>query len=156
MQGDPGIIEALNEVLTAELTAVNQYFLHSKLCANWGFTRLADHAREESFGEMRDAEAVIDRILLLDGHPNLQRLSTVSAGESVTEQFELDAALERAAIERLRGGIERAYDASDHGTRELFEHILVGEESHLDWIETQQRAVAEIGIEHYLAQQLHD
>jgi bacterioferritin len=156
MQGDPGIIEALNEVLTAELTAVNQYFLHSKLCSNWGYDRLAHHARDESIGEMRDADALIDRILLLEGHPNLQRLGRISAGETVPEQFEADAGLERDAITRLRTAIERAYDASDHGSRELLEHILVGEESHLDWIETQQRAVAEIGLERYLAQQLHD
>jgi bacterioferritin len=156
MQGDPEIIETLNQVLTGELTAVNQYFLHSKLCANWGYQRLAEHAHDESIGEMKDADAIIERILLLEGHPNLQRLGTVSAGESVPEQFEADAALERAAIERLRAGIEQAYAASDHGTRELFEHILVGEESHLDWIETQQRVIAEIGEAHYLAQQLHD
>jgi bacterioferritin len=156
MDGHPQIIEALNEVLTAELTAVNQYFLHSKLCSNWGYERLAHRAREESIGEMRDADAIIDRILLLEGHPNLQRLGTIAAGESVAEQFDVDAALERDAIIRLRAAIERAYDASDHGTRELLEHILVGEESHLDWIETQQRAVAEIGEANYLAQQLHE
>jgi bacterioferritin len=156
VQGDPQIIELLNEVLTAELTAVNQYFLHSKLCANWGYSRLAEHARDESIGEMKDADAVIERILLLEGHPNLQRLGTVTAGESVPEQFAADAALERDAIDRLRAGIETAYGAGDHGTRELLEHILVGEESHLDWIETQQRVIAEIGEAHYLAQQLHD
>jgi len=155
MQGDADIIGMLNEVLTGELTAVNQYFLHSKLCANWGYQRLAEHAHDESIGEMKDADAIIERILLLDGHPNLQRLGTVSAGETVPEQFDADAALERAAIERLRAGIEQAYGASDHGTRELLEHILVGEESHLDWIETQQRVIAEIGEAHYLAQQLH-
>jgi bacterioferritin len=156
MQGDPEIIATLNDVLTAELTAVNQYFLHSKLCANWGYARLAEHAREESIGEMKDADAIIERILYLEGHPNLQRLGTVSAGESVPEQFDADGALERAAIERLRAGIEQAYAAGDHGTRELFEHILVGEESHLDWIETQQHLLAEIGEAHYLAQQLRD
>jgi len=156
MQGNAEIIETLNQVLTAELTAVNQYFLHSKLCANWGFARLAHHAREESIGEMRDADAIIDRILLLEGHPNLQRLGTVAAGESVPEQFAADADLERAAIERLRAAIAQAYDAGDHGTREVFEHILVGEESHLDWIETQQRLISEIGESHYLAQQVRE
>ena len=156
MQGDPKIIDALNEVLTAELTAVNQYFLHSKMCANWGYARLAHHARDESIGEMRDADALIDRILLLDGHPNLQRLGTVSAGETVPEQFELDADLERSAIARLRDAVKLAFDLGDHGSRELFEHILVGEESHLDWLETQQRLLAELGEAHYLAQQLHE
>ena len=156
MQGNAEIIDALNEILTGELTAVNQYFLHSKLCANWGYDRLADHAREESIGEMKDADAIIERILLIEGHPNLQRLGTVAAGESVPEQFDADAEVERAAIVRLRAGIQLAFDVGDHGTRELLEHILVGEESHLDWIETQQRVIAEIGEAHYLAQQLHD
>ena len=156
MQGDADIIGMLNEVLTGELTAVNQYFLHSKLCANWGYARLASHAHDESIGEMKDADAIIERILLLEGHPNLQRLGTVSAGETVPEQFEADAALERAAIDRLRAGIAQAYDVGDHGTRELLEHVLVGEESHLDWIETQERVIAEIGEAHFLAQQLHD
>ena len=156
MQGNAEIIDALNEILTGELTAVNQYFLHSKLCANWGYDRLADHAREESIGEMKDADAIIERILLIEGHPNLQRLGTVAAGESVPEQFDADAEVERAAIVRLRAGIQLAFDVGDHGTRELLEHILVGEESHLDWIETQQRVIGEIGEAHYLAQQLHD
>ena len=104
---------------------------------------------------MKDADAIIERILLIEGHPNLQRLGTIAAGETVPEQFDADAALERAAIVRLRAGIQQAYDLGDHGTRELLEHILVGEESHLDWIETQQRVIAEIGEAHYLAQQLH-
>ena len=155
MQGDADIIGMLNEVLTGELTAVNQYFLHSKLCANWGYQRLAEHAHDESIGEMKDADAIIERILLLDGHPNLQRLGTVSAGETVPEQFDADAALERAAIERLRAGIEQAYLASDHGTRELLEHILQGEEEHADWLEGQLSAIGTVGIENYLSQMLH-
>jgi bacterioferritin len=156
MQGDPEIVDVLNEVLTAELTAVNQYFLHSKLCANWGYRRLAEHARKESIGEMHDADEIMERILLLDGHPNVQRLGAIRAGETVVEQLEADAQLERDAITRLREAIGRCHEAGDHGTRELLERILVGEESHLDWIESQQHVIAEIGEAHYLAQQLHD
>jgi bacterioferritin len=156
MQGEPEIIEFLNEALTAELTAVNQYFIHSKLCSNWGWERLADRSREESIEEMKDAERLIERIIVLDGLPNLQRLGTVGVGETVPEQFDLDAELERAAIERYRRGIQLCLDRGDAGTRELLEHLLVGEEEHLDWIETQQSAMRDVGLELYLQAQMHD
>ncbi len=154
MQGSPEVIAMLNEMLTAELTAINQYFTHSKLCENWGWKRLADKYREESIDEMRDAEKLMDRILLLEGLPNLQRLGTVMVGETVSEQLELDLALEVAAVERYREGVKKALEEGDAGTRELLEHLLEGEEAHLDWIETQQRVIADIGIERYLQSQL--
>ncbi len=154
MQGSPEVIALLNEILTAELTAINQYFAHSKLCENWGWKRLADKYREESIDEMHDAEKLMDRILLLEGLPNLQRLGNVTVGESVPEQLELDLALEMAAVERYRSGIALTLEQGDAGTRELLEHLLEGEEAHLDWIETQQRVIADIGIERYLQSQL--
>lgn len=156
MQGDPEIIEFLNEALTAELTAINQYFIHAKMNENWGYERLAKKIYDESLDEMRDAEKLIERILYLEGVPNLQRLGPVGVGETVPEQFELDLATEVAAVERYNRGIELAVAKGDNGTRELLEDLLTHEEEHLDWIETQQRVIAEIGLEHYLAQHLHD
>ena len=156
MQGDAEIIEVLNEVLTAELTAVNQYFLHGKLCGNWGYDRLAEHSRHESIDEMKHAERITDRIIYLEGFPNYQRYFPLRIGETVPEQFEADLALEVEAIDRLNRGIELAVAKSDNGTRELFADLLVGEEEHVDWIETQLEAIRQIGLENYLAQQLHD
>jgi len=156
MHGDPEIIEFLNEVLTAELTAINQYFIHAKMNENWGYRRLAKKLYDESIDEMRDAEKVIERILYLEGVPNLQRYGSVAVGETVPEQFELDLQTEVAAVERYNRGIALAVAKGDNGTRELLESRLVDEEEHLDWIETQIRVVSEIGLENYLAQQLHD
>ena len=156
MQGNPAIIEMLNEVLTAELTAINQYFIHAKMCDNWGFDRLAEKIRDESIDEMKDAEALIERILYLDGVPNLQRLGPVMVGETVPEQFDLDLAVEVAAVERYNRGIALAVEHGDNGTRELFEKRLVGEESHADWLETQIELVRQVGIEQYLATQIHE
>lgn len=150
MKGSPKIIEFLNEALTAELTAVNQYFAHYKLCENWGFTKLAAKYREESIEEMTDAEKLIDRILMLDGMPNLQRLGHVMVGETPLEQFQVDKALEEAAIERYRRGVVLALEEGDPGTRELLEGLVVAEEEHLDWIETQLNVIEQIGIERYL------
>ena len=154
MKGSDTIIEFLNEALTAELTAVNQYFAHAKLCENWGWGGLAAKYREESIEEMRDAERLIDRILMLEGMPNLQRLGSVRVGETPLEQFESDKALEEAAIERYRRGVKLALDEGDPGTRELLEDLVVGEEGHLDWIETQLHAIGDIGIERYLQSRL--
>ena len=156
MHGDPEIIEFLNEVLTAELTAINQYFIHAKMNENWGYKRLAKKLYDESIDEMRDAEKVIERILYLEGVPNLQRYGSVAVGETVPEQFELDLQTEVAAVERYNRGIALAVAKGDNGTRELLESRLTDEEEHLDWIETQLRVVSEIGLENYLAQQLHD
>jgi bacterioferritin len=156
VRGDDQILELLNDVLTAELTAVNQYFLHAKLCENWGYRRLADHVKHESIDEMKHAEQVTDRILFLEGIPNFQRLSPLRIGETVPEQFESDLQLEYVAIERLNAGIARAVEVGDNGTRELLAGILVSEEEHADWLETQLETIRQIGAELYLSQQLHD
>jgi len=155
MQGDPEIIEFLNEALTSELTAINQYFIHAKMNENWGYGRLAHKFYEESIDEMKDAEKLIDRILYLDGMPNLQRYNTVAVGETVPEQLELDRQTEVAAVERYNRGVALAVAKGDNGTRELLESRLVDEEHHLDWIETQLSAIADIGIQNYLSQQLY-
>jgi bacterioferritin len=156
VRGDPEIIEFLNEALTAELTAINQYFIHAKMNENWGYERLAKKFYDESIDEMRDAEKLIERILYLEGVPNLQRYGSVAVGETVPEQLELDLQTEVAAVERYNRGVALAVAKGDHGTRELLESRLTDEEEHLDWIETQLRIISEIGIEHYLAQHLHD
>jgi bacterioferritin len=154
MQGHPEVIALLNDVLTGELTAINQYFIHAKMCGNWGFERLEHKVREESIEEMKHAEALIERILFLDGVPNLQRLGNVLVGETVPEQFALDLQTEMAALELLRRAIATSNEVGDHGSRELFEHILVNEEEHVDWLETQQAAIERVGLENYLAEQL--
>ncbi|MCQ3806656.1 MAG: bacterioferritin [Acidimicrobiaceae bacterium] len=154
MQGTPEVIEFLNEALTAEITAVNQYFAQAKLCENWGWKRLARHFRDESIDEMRDAEKLMDRILLLEGMPNLRRLGNVMVGETVSEQIEFSRALEADAVTRYRRGVALTLEHGDAGSRELLEELLVGEEEHLDWLETQQRVIADIGIERYLQSQL--
>src|SRR6188472_1257949 len=137
MQRDAAITELLNEVLTAELTSVNQYFVDYKMLDNWGYEPLAKHYREESIDEMKDADELIGRILFLDGVPNLQRLGTVRVGEDVPEKLQLALDVEREAIARLTRGIELCYSSSDHGSRDLLEKILEGEEEHADWLETQ-------------------
>lgn len=156
MQGDTEVIEFLNEALTAELTAINQYFIHAKMCENWGYARLAKKNYDESIDEMKDAEKVIERILYLEGVPNLQRLDSVLVGETVVEQHRLDLDLERAAIERYNRGIQLARQKQDNGTAELLEHLLVGEEHHADWLEGQLELVDQVGEQLYLSQQIRD
>ena len=156
MHGDPRIIEALNDVLTAELTAVNQYFIHAKMSSNWGYLRRGAHVRDESIDEMRHAERIIDRILYFDGTPNMQRLFPVRVGETVAEQLELDLAVEHEAVPRLNRAIELCVEVGDNGTRELLADILVSEEEHVDWLETQLETIRQIGLELYLSQQLQD
>jgi bacterioferritin len=155
VHGDPAIIELLNDVLTAELTAINQYFVHSKMCANWGYDRLAEHARDESIDEMKHADEIIERILFYDGVPNMQRLYPVRVGETVPEQFQLDLTLEMEAVKRLNDGIAACVAAGDNATRALLEKILVSEDEHIDWIETQLETIRQIGEANYLAQQMH-
>jgi bacterioferritin len=154
MQGAAEIIELLNDVLTAELTAVNQYFGHAKMQANWGFEHLAERTRHESMDEMRHADDVIERILYLEGLPNLQRLGSVRLGETAVEQLRLDLELERDAIERFNQGIARAVELGDNGTRELLEKMLVSEEDHADWLESQLHLVDQLGEQLYLSQQV--
>ena len=154
MRGDPAVIEALNSILKAELTAINQYFVHAKMCSNWGYSKLGDHIRDESIDEMKHAERLVDRVLYFDGFPNLQRLAPIRVGETVEEQFASDLQLEYAAVERLNQGVALCVAKGDNGTRELLAEILVSEEEHIDWLETQQETIRQIGIENYLAQQI--
>jgi bacterioferritin len=155
MQGDPQIIEALNEILTAELTAINQYFVHFKMCANWGYEKLAKKKREESLEEMDHADKVIDRILYLDGVPNMQRLFPVKVGQDGPEQHQLDLELEKAAVVRLNKAIALCVAKGDNGTRELLDYIVKDEEESIDWLEGQLHIIREIGKERYLAEQIH-
>ncbi|MFM2418067.1 MAG: hypothetical protein RL385_2790 [Pseudomonadota bacterium] len=154
MKGDPQIIDALNDVLTAELTAINQYYIHAKMCENWGYKKLYAWKRKESIEEMKDADAIIARILFLEGVPNMQRYNPVRVGEDAVEQNELDLALERAAIERLNKYIPLCREKGDAGTAELLEEILEGEEHSADELESHLHIVKEIGKAHYLAAQI--
>ena len=156
MQGDTAIIELLNDVLTAELTAINQYFVDAKMFDNWGFERLAGRFRDESIDEMKDADHLIERILYLEGMPNLQRLGTVAVGETVSEKLKAALDLEVAAVGRLNRGIAACTEQGDNGSRELLQGILHGEEEHADWLETQLSLIGQLGEPHYLAQQLRE
>jgi bacterioferritin len=156
MKGDSAVIDALNDLLTAELTAINQYFVHAKMCSNWGYKKLAAKKRQESMEEMKHADSVIERILFLDGVPNMQRLYPVRVGEEPIEQHRLDLAVEVEAHERLNKAIALAVSRSDNGTRDLLESILKAEEDSIDWLESQLHIVDEIGRERYLAEQIHD
>lgn len=156
MKGDVHVIKALNEVLTGELTAINQYFLHARMCKNWGYNRIAEKTYKESIEEMKHAQELLDRILFLDGIPNLQKLDKLNIGETVKEQLEADLALEFMAIDRLKKGIDICDTAKDYTSSELLEKILEDEEDHIDWLETQLNLIKDIGYENYLAQQLHE
>ena len=156
MQGDPRILELLNRHLTFELTAVNQYFLNSRMCANWGYARLARRHREIAMEEMRDTEELIDRILYLDGLPNLQRLGTVKVGETAVEQIRLAVELERTAVRNLDGHVATCAEVGDQGTREFLAAMIAEEERHVDWWETQLVTIDQLGETLYLAQQIRD
>jgi len=154
MKGDSRVIDLLNEVLTNELTAVNQYFLHGRMCENWGYDRLHKKLRDQSIDEMKDADELIERILYLEGLPNVQRLGKISVGESVPEMFKLDLDVEKNAITVLNRGIELCRQAADNGSAELLEDILEGEEEHANWLETQLTAIDQVGAQNYLSEQL--
>ncbi|MCB9914336.1 MAG: bacterioferritin [Planctomycetes bacterium] len=156
MKGDAAIVQALNDVLTAELTAINQYYVHYKMCENWGYLRMAGVKRKESIEEMQHADAVIERILYLDGVPNMQRLNPVKVGENVVEQHELDLQLEYDNVKRLNDAIALCLDKRDAGSRELLERILHDEEEAVDFLEGQLGIVKDIGKERYLAEQMGD
>lgn len=155
MRGNDKVLKDLGDALKAELTAINQYFLHSKMCANWGYYRLAAYYRKESIEEMVHAEKLMDRILFLEGTPNMTDLSSIKIGTNVKAQFENDLALELHAVKQLNAAIKVATEAGDNASRALFEAILNDEEEHVDYLEGQLHAIAEMGIENYLAQQLH-
>jgi bacterioferritin len=154
MQGDSQILEALGDVLAAELTAINQYFVHYKMCEHWGYQKLAHKKREESIEEMKDAQSLIDRILYFDGIPNMMKMNPVKVGEDAVEQHVVDLALEKSAVARLNKAIALCAEKGDNGTRSLLEGILKGEENSVDWLETQLHLVKELGKERYLAEQL--
>src|SRR5688572_3380367 len=156
MRGNERIIAALNDVLTAELTAVNQYFIHARMCENWGYQRLWKKVRAESIGEMKHADQLIARILYLEGVPNLQRLGKVNVGQTVLEQLKLDLEVEKAAVKALNAGIELCRSLDDNGSRELLERILVAEEEHANWLEAQLTLIAQAGEANYLAQQIRE
>ncbi len=154
MRGNDTIIALLNEVLKAELTAINQYFLHAEMCENWGYEKLGNYGRKESIDEMRHAEKCMERILFLDGTPTMTELFPLRIGQNVKEQLQNDLALELQAIVRLNNAVKAAVEVGDNGSRELFEAILVDEEHHADWLEAQLHMIGEMGYENYLAQQM--
>jgi bacterioferritin len=155
MKGNEGVIAVLNETLKAELTAINQYFLHAEMCENWGYVKLASYLRKESIDEMKHAEALMERILYLDGMPTMNELFPLRIGRTVKEQIQNDLNLELDAIPRLNQGIALAVQVGDNGTRELLTRILTDEEHHVDYLEAQLHVIQEVGIENYLAQQIH-
>jgi bacterioferritin len=154
VKGDAKIIAILNEVLKAELTAINQYFLHAEMCENWGYERMAKHTRKESIEEMQHAEKLMERILLLDGSPNMTDYFKINIGQNIKQQLENDLELEYTAVKRLNEGIKASVAAGDNGSRELLEKILLDEEHHIDWLEGQLHMIKEMTYENYLAQQL--
>lgn len=155
-KGNTKIVDLLNEVLTAELTAINQYMVHSEMCHNWGYDRLHSIGHKNAIEEMKHAEKLIERILYLQGFPNVQRLGKINIGETVPEQLKSDLGLEVDAIERLNRGIPLCIEVADHGTRELLEDILEDEEAHLDWLESQHDLITQVGVQNYLAQQISE
>lgn len=155
MKGDPKVIAVLQQVLKAELTAINQYFLHAEMCENWGYEKMAAHTRAESIEEMGHAELLIERILLLDGTPNMSDYFKINVGDSIKAQLQNDLQLEYDAVKRLNDGIKLCTAAGDNGSRELLDKILADEEHHIDWLEGQLHAIDEMGIQNYLSQQLH-
>lgn len=154
MKGKANVIEILNDALTAELTAINQYFLHYKMRENWGYHRLAKNAREESIDEMKHAEKLMDRILFLDGVPNVQRYNKIAVGNTVREQFQNELAAELEAREMYNRGAALCREEGDNGSKAIFEELLEDEEGHIDWLEAQLGLMDELGEANYLAQQL--
>jgi bacterioferritin len=156
MKSNPRILDMLNEVLTGELTAINQYFLHARMCKNWGYEHLAAHIYKESIDEMKHADKLIERVLFLDGLPNLQRLGKLSIGTTPHEVLKNDLALEMVAIPMLNSFIAEARTLGDNGTEDLFTRILVSEEEHVDWLESQLELIKQLGEPHYLGQQIRE
>ena len=154
MKGNPQVIEALNRALTIELTAINQYFCQAKMCMNWGFKLLGKKHYEESMGEMKHAEKLIDRILFLEGVPEIARYDVIRVGTDVKEQFENDLKLELSGVKHYNDAIELCAKLKDNGTRELLEPILTESEEHVDWLETQLDLINAIGLENYLTEQM--
>jgi bacterioferritin len=156
MKGDPKIIDALNAALTIELTAINQYFCQAKMCKNWGYHKLAKKHYEESLGEMKHAEKLIDRIIFLEGVPEIARYDVIRVGAEVTEQLENDLQLEMKGVKHYNAAIDLCIQLKDGGSRELMEHILTDSEEHVDWLETQLDLIKSIGLENYLTEQMEE
>lgn len=154
MKGDEQVLTLLNDVLAHELASINQYFVHARMCENWGYERLWKRVREESIEEMRHADHLIERILYLEGVPNLQRPGKVTVGQTVPEQLRLDLDVEKKAVQVLNGGIELCRSLGDDGSRELLEDILLSEEKHANWLEAQLTLLQQVGEPNYLAQQI--
>ncbi len=154
MKGNQTVIDRLNETLVAEFTAIHQYFVHAEMEENWGYKKLAEYVKKQSIGEMKHAEKLIERILFLDGVPSMGELKPLTIGQDVKTQLDADLALEYEAVQQLNAAIADAVAAGDNGSREMFEEILTDEEEHVDWLEAQLQAIADIGIGLYLAQQL--
>lgn len=156
MKGDAKVISCLNDILRGELTAINQYFLHARMCQSWGYERIGKVIYHESIDEMKHAQNLIDRILFLEGLPNLQKLDPLNIGQNIPEILKADLDLEYKAIPMLKSAIELCIQANDHGSRELLEKVLVDEERHVDWLESQLHMLGEMGKEAYLSQQMHE
>ncbi|HVH41682.1 MAG TPA: bacterioferritin [Labilithrix sp.] len=156
MKGDPKVIDLLNEILTGELTAINQYFLHAKMCQNWGYKRLHEHIRKESIDEMKHADILIERVLFLEGLPNLQRLGKLNIGQTVVEMLKNDLAIEAVAVPLLNKSIETCRQLGDNGSEALLLGILRSEEEHVDWLEAQLELVKQVGEANYLTQQIRE
>lgn len=154
MKGDPKVLEALNKGLTIELTAINQYFVQAKMCKNWGYKKLGDKHFHESLGEMKHADALIDRIIFLDGVPNIARYDVIRVGADVKQQLENDLKLETNGVKAYNEAVDLCVKLKDGGSREILEHILAESEEHVDWLETQLHVIKEIGLERYLSEQL--
>jgi bacterioferritin len=154
VKGDQRILDLLNDVLMGELTAVSQYFLHAKMCHNWGYSHLGEKIYKESIDEMKHADKLVERILFLDGLPNLQKLGSLSIGQSVAEILQSDLSLELATVPRLNAAVTLCRELKDNGSEELLLRILVDSESHVDWLESQVELVKQVGEQNYLAQQI--
>ena len=154
MKAKEGIIELLNKILTGDLTAINQYFVHAKMCANWGYERLHHKVRERSFDEMKDADELIEHILYLEGVPNVQRLGTVHVGETVPEQLKVDLQAEQEMLKVLSEGIAHCAKVGDYTTRHMLEDMAEDVDDHIDWIETQMESIKQVGLENYLSEQI--
>ncbi len=156
MKAKKGVVDFLNKVLTNELTAINQYFLHGEMCGNWGYDQLHKEMKKHAIDEMKHAEEIIEHVLYLEGFPNLQRLGTLKIGETVPEQFKSDLTLEREAVKLLAEAITHCTNVGDYTTRAKLEGIISSEEEHIDWIETQMETIKQVGVENYLSQHMHE
>ena len=155
MKAKDGVIDLLNEVLTENLTAINQYFVHGKMCENWGYERLHHHVRQRSFDEMKDAEEIIEHTLYLEGVPNMQRMGTVQVGQTVPEQFKVDLKAEQAMLNLYAKGVNHCTKVGDYTTRHMLEDMQKDTDGHIDWLETQLELIKQLGLERYLSEQMH-